>query len=183
MTSGKNDVAGLPSASKPAFLAVGRIRRPHGVRGQVLMEIYTDFPERLLTQRIVYVGRDHRELKLASVRSHNDGLLLGFEGIVTPEDAGLLRNQILYVDAREQPELPKGEYYHHQLIGMQVLDENDQNLGTLTEILETGANDVYVIKTVDGSELLLPAIPEVILEVDLPNKIMLVHILPGLLAE
>jgi len=183
MDSGKKDMAGLPSASKPAFLAVGRIRRPHGVHGQVLMEIYTDFPERLLPQRSVYAGRNHRELKLTSVRGHHDGLLLGFEGIVTPEDAGLLRNQILYVDAWKQPELPDGEYYHHQLIGMQVVDENNQNLGILTEILETGANDVYVIRAVEGRELLLPAIPDVIMAVDVPSKMMRVHVLPGLIAE
>jgi 16S rRNA processing protein RimM len=147
------------------------------------MEIYTDFPEHLVPQGIVYAGRNHMELRLASVRGHKNGLLLGVEGIETPEEAGLFRNQIVYIDAQEQPELPEGEYYHHELIGMQVVDDNECSLGTLTEILETGANDVYLVKAVGGSELLLPAIPDVILKVDLASKTMWVHVLPGLVAE
>ena len=183
MTSGRKNTAGLPTASKPAFLAVGRIRRPHGVRGEVLMAIYTDFPERLIPHKTIYVGREYKKLRLASVRDHGDGLLLGFEGIYNPEEAGLFRNQIVYVNSGEQTELPEGEYYHHQLIGMQVVDEGGCNLGILIEILQTGANDVYVVKTKGGSELMLPAIPDVILNVDLIAKTMRVHILPGLVTD
>lgn len=183
MTSGKKSVAGLPAASKPAFLAVGRIRRPHGVQGEVLMEIHTDFPERLVPKGIVYAGREYKELRLDSVRGHKDGLLLGFEGIGTPEEAGLFRNQIVYVESKELPELPEGEYYHHQLIGMQVVDENGCDLGTLIEILQTGANDVYVVRAGGENELLLPAIQDVILKVDLLNRIIQVHLLPGLVNE
>lgn len=183
MTSGKKNMAGLPNASKPAFLAVGRIRRPHGVRGEVLMEIFTDFPERLIPHKIIYAGREYRKLKLASVRDHQNGLLLRFEGINNPEEAGFFRNQIVYVNSEEQPELPKGEYYHHQLIGMQVFDEKECNLGILTEILQTGANDVYVVRAKEGSELMLPAIPDVILKVDLIKKTIRVHVLPGLVND
>ena len=180
MTSGKKDMAGLPTASRPAFLAVGRIRRSHGVRGEVLMEIYTDFPERLILHQTVYAGREYKQLKLVSVRGHKNGLLLGFEGINNPEEASLYRNQIVYVDSYGQPELPQGEYYHYQLIGLQVEDENGYNLGVLTEILQTGANDVYVVKAKGGSEIMLPAIPDVILNVNIAEKTMRVHILPGL---
>lgn len=180
MISSEEYPAGSPAAGEPAFLAVGRIRRPHGVRGEVLMEIYTDFPERLQPQIVVYTGQRHKELTIVSIRGHNDGLLLGFKGITSPEEAGFLRNQIVYIDAKDRPDLPKGEYYHDHLIGMQVVNEQGDILGTLTEILQTGANDVYVVKGSKGRELLLPAIPEVILEVDLSNKTMRIHLLPGL---
>jgi 16S rRNA processing protein RimM len=76
--------------------------------------------------------------------------------------------------------LPEGKYYHHQLIGLQVMDENDNPLGELAEILVTGANDVYVVKDASGGELLLPAIPPVILDVDVGHRLMKVHLLEGL---
>jgi 16S rRNA processing protein RimM len=137
------------------------------------------------------VGKTHQPLKIQRCRAHKDGLLLTFEGITTPEQVGHLRNQMLSIPAVDRPPLPEGEYYHqgravtyyYQILGLSVVDENGQELGKLTEILETGANDVYVVKRSDGTELLLPAISEVVLDVDLPRKTMRVHLLPGLVEE
>ncbi len=172
--------AGSPSAGEPVLFVVGKIRRPHGLAGEALVEIHTDFHERLTPKTLVFVGAAHQPLTIRKSRSHNDGLLLAFDDISTPEQVGLLRNQLLYIPAAERPPLPEGEYYHHQMLGLSVVDESGQELGELTEILETGANDVYVVKRADASELLLPAISEVVLDVDLPRKTMRVHLLPGL---
>lgn len=161
-------------------MLVGKVRRPHGVHGEVVAEIYTDFPERLIPQKAVYLGEKYNKMILASQRPHNEGMLLGFEGVTTPEQAGRYRNQILSISASEESTLPEGEYYFYELLDLDVLDEAGTPLGTLTEILETGANDVYVVTDAAGHEILLPAIPEVVLDVDLDAHKMKVHLLPGL---
>jgi len=182
--SGANErPAGPPTAGVPAFLVVGKVRRPHGVHGEVVAEILTDFPQRLRPKRAIYLGEKHVKLIIASQRPHNEGLLLGFEGITTPEKAGWYRNQILSIAASEASELPDGEFYFHELLDLEVVDEAGNFLGTLTEILETGANDVYVVTDSAQHELLLPAIPEVVLDVDLEAKMMKVRLLPGLVDE
>jgi 16S rRNA processing protein RimM len=173
--------AGSPAAGEPAFLAVGKVRRPHGVSGDVLVEIYTDFPERLRPNAIVYAGETHLPLTISRQRFHNDGTLLAFDGFSTPEQVGRFRNHVLYIKKAEAEELPEGEYYFHQLLGLSVIDETGEPLGEVTEIMETGANDVYVVTNDAGRELLLPAIAEVILSVDMDSKTMQVHLLPGLL--
>lgn len=183
MSGKKEPPAGSLKTGEPAFLAAGKIRRPHGVRGDILLELYTDFPERLQPGKTVYLGEKHQQVTIRSQRTHKDGLLLGFDGYDTPEAAGPLRNQTLYVTREDSPELPEGEYYFHELIDLDVLEENGTRLGNLTEIIETGANDVYVVTSSSGSEILLPAIPDVIKEVDIKARRMTVHLLPGLLEE
>lgn len=180
MSGKKEQTSGSPNAGEPAFLAAGKLRRPHGVHGELVMELYTDFPERLHPRLIVYLGENHLRMTLRSVRVHNEGMLVGFDGIDTPEDAGRFRNQVMYTSTKNLPDLTEGSYYFHQLIGVNVVDENGDLLGKLTEIIETGANDVYTVTGADGRELLLPAIPDVILGVDLKTRIMRVHLLPGL---
>jgi len=147
------------------------------------VEVHTDFPERLKPKTRLFAGDARRPLTVCSARLHKDGLLLAFEGIGTPEQVGLLRNQLLYITAADRPSLPEGEYYHHQILGLRVVDETGQDLGAVTEILETGANDVYVVTDDNNHELLLPAISEVVLEIDLPRKTMRVHLLPGLTSD
>ncbi len=180
MSGAKKSPAGPPTAGGPAFLVVGKVRRPHGVHGEVVAEIYTDFPGRLVPKKIVYLGEKHIKLVISSQRPHNEGLLLGFEGVTTPEQSGRYRNQVLSISASDASELSEGEFYFHELLEMNVVDDSGNPLGVLTEILETGANDVYVVTGTDGRELLLPAIPEVILEVDKEAKTMKVHLLDGL---
>jgi 16S rRNA processing protein RimM len=175
--------AGSPAAGEPAFLAVGKVRRPHGVAGDVLVEIYTDFPERLQPKTTVYAGANHLPLTICRQRIHNDGLLLAFDGFTTPEQVGRFRNQYLFISTADASELPEGEYYYHELLGLSVVDETGASLGEVTEIIQTGANDVYVVTNDSGGELLLPAIADVILSVDLVSKSMKVHVLPGLVDE
>jgi 16S rRNA processing protein RimM len=172
--------SGSPKQGEPVYLAVGLLRKPHGLRGDLLLEVYTDFPDRIRPGTTILVGDEHQPLKITRRRPHNDGLILGFEGIDTPEEAGKFRATLAYVPAADRPPLPEGEYYHHEIIGLTVLDESGKELGQLTEIIETGANDVYVVKPAEGSDILLPALKEVILGIDLVAKTMRVHLLPGL---
>jgi 16S rRNA processing protein RimM len=173
--------SGSPSKGEPVYLAVGLLRRPHGVHGEILMEVYTDFPERLKVGSTVLLGGKHKPAIIRHIRHHNDGLLLSFAGVETPESAGLLRKQVVYVKTATRPVLPAGHYYHHQMIGMIVVDDSGHELGRLTEIIETGANDVYVVTSGVGKELLLPSIKQVVLDVDVEANRMIVHLIPGLL--
>src|SRR5919109_4747844 len=147
---------------EPVYLVVGFLRRAHGVRGEIIMDLHTDFPERLRSGRKLFVGEEHKAMTLAGARPHAKGMLVKFKGIETPEAAGELRNQWVYARAADLPSLPEGKLYQHELFGFHVVDENGDPLGELVEIIETGANDVYVIKGESGSEILLPAIPSVI---------------------
>jgi len=181
MSAEKKRPAGSPTAGEPVFLVVAKIRRPHGVRGEMVAEVITDFPEQLKPGKRVFVGDVHAPVTIISQRSHNIGVLLKFEGINTPEEAGRFRNQILSISTADKNQLQIGEYYFHDLLGLQVVDETDKTIGILTEIMETGANDVYVVTDKKGHEILLPAIPDVVIEVDLNTKSMKVHLLPGLM--
>jgi 16S rRNA processing protein RimM len=166
---------------EPEYLTVGFLRRAHGLQGEINMDLHTDFPERMKSGRKLFVGEQHQPVTIASVRPHQSGLLVKFKGIETPESAALFRNQWVYIQAKDAAPLPEGQLYQHELIGFKVVDENDNALGELTEILETGANDVYVVKDEAGKEILLPAIPSVILELDAAHRLMRVHLLDGLI--
>lgn len=96
----------------PAFLAVGRIRRPHGLRGEVLLEVYTDFPERLRPGKVVYAGERHERLVIRQARAHREGLLLAFEEFHTPEEIERFRNWILYIATEDAAPLAEGDYYY-----------------------------------------------------------------------
>ena len=165
---------------EPVYLVVGFLRRAHGVRGEMIMDLHTDFPERFQSGRELVIGEDRRPMTLSSVRPHAKGMLVKFNGVETPEAAGQFRNQWVYVKATDVPDLPEGKLYQHELFGFHVIDENGDSLGELIEILETGANNVYVVRDDKGKELLLPAIPSVILELDEERRVMRVHLLEGL---
>jgi len=172
---------GSPPVGEPEYLVVGFVRRPHGVKGEMLMTVHTDFPERLKTGMTLYAGEQYQPMIVASMRQHAKGLLIRFRGIKTPEDAGRLRNTWVYVPTADRPGLPEGEYYHHQLLGLSVIADDGQLLGKVVDIVETGANDVYVVLNEDGNEVLLPAIPSVILDVELASRQIHVHLLDGLI--
>ncbi len=168
------------SSDEPLYLAVGQLRRPHGVRGEIRMEVLTDFPERLQPGRTVYVGPRRLPLRLRSVRWHNDVLLVAFEGYDDRDRVGLLRNMLVSIPAAEAPPLPDGALYYHQVLGLTVVTDQGETLGRIVEIMETGANDVFVVQAEDGAEILLPDTDEVVLAIDTETGTMTVHLLPGL---
>lgn len=166
---------------EPVHLVIGFLRRPHGVQGEIIMDLHTDFPERIKSGRRVLVGEKRQPLTFDTVRPHGDSLLISFRGVDTPEDAGKFRNQWVYIKASETPPLPEGQYYQYQLIGLDVVDDAGNSLGKLVEVLETGANDVYVVRDEAGREILLPVIPSVILNRDMERRLLTVHLLEGLI--
>jgi 16S rRNA processing protein RimM len=165
---------------EPVYLVVGFLRRAHGVRGEIIMDLHTDFPERLRSGRKLFVGDEHTPVTLTGARPHAKGMLVKLKGVETPEAVIPFRNQWVYVQATDVPALPEGKLYQHELFGFDVVDENGESLGSLVEIIETGANDVYVVRNEAGKEILLPAIPSVILETDPVRRMMRVHLLEGL---
>jgi 16S rRNA processing protein RimM len=171
--------AGSPDG-EPVYLVIGFLRRPHGVQGEVIMDLHTDFPERIKAGRKVYIGDKHEAATFASTRTHGDGMLVKLRGYDTPEAVGRFRNHWVYVRATEVPSLPEGQHYKYEIIGVDVVDENGNALGKLEEILETGANDVYIVRNEAGKEILLPAIPSVILNLDMDQRLLKVHLLDGL---
>jgi len=175
----KKQTSGSP-IGEPVHLVVGFLRRPHGVSGELVMDIHTDFPERIAAGRKVFIGEKKQPHTLDTVRPRNDGLLVSFRGVNTPEDAGKFRNQWVYVKASELPPLPQGKYYKFQLVGLDVTDEDGNALGKITDVLETGANDVYIVTNESGKEILLPAIPPVILNLDMEKRALKVRLLEGL---
>ena len=179
MADTKN-TSGSPDG-EPVYLVVGFLRRPHGLHGEIIMDLHTDFPERFRSGRQLFAGDEHTPLTLSGARPHAKGLLVKFTGIETPEAAGRWRNQWVYVKATDVPSLPEGKIYQHELFGFGVLDESGNSLGELVEIIETGANDVYVVRNESGKEILLPAIPSVIRETDPVRRVIRVHLLEGLI--
>jgi 16S rRNA processing protein RimM len=182
-SNNSTDQPGSPVQGEPEFLVIGRLGHTHGVKGEILMTILTDFPERIIPGSSVFIGPDYTPATIKSCRSVNRGLLVSFEGYSTPEEVSAFRNQFVQIRAADRPPLPEGEFYYHQLLGLSVITESGQVLGTITEILETGANDVYVIERQDHKEILLPAIDQVVLDIDLEKQTILVRLLPGLIPE
>lgn len=166
---------GSNKKDEPVFLVVGRIRRAHGLKGEMIMDVLTDFPERITRGKHVYVGETHNPQQISSVRPHDNLLLISFKGIDNKDDLDRYRNLMVFIKTEGLPELPEDEYYHHDLIGLTVIDEQQEVLGTLVEIMETGANDVYVIEDSNTNEILIPAVAEFILSIDLVGRRITVH--------
>jgi len=162
------------------FLAVGRVLRPHGVRGELLLETLTDFPDHLAQVKTVFLGDAAVAHPLAAARAHRGQLIIRLADCHHRDAADQYRGQVVQIQAVAAAPLPAGAYYHHQLIGLAVVTESGEALGALSEVLETGANDVYVVKG-PQREILLPAIRSVIRAIDLPAGQITVHLPDGLL--
>ncbi len=155
--------------------------RAHGIRGEVSMRVITDYPERLSTLETLYIGGQHQPYTIQQMRPHKDGLLLRLAGVADRSDAELLRQQMVYIHIEDAIPLEEGEFYLFELEGIRVVTDEGEELGTFKDFIETGANDVYIITHPERGEILLPAIPEVIMKVDLDARVMTVHLLDGLI--
>ena len=158
---------------KDNLIAVARISSAHGVRGEVKLLPLTDFPHRFAQTEFLLLA-DRTKLYLESVRMQKNAILVKFRGLDTPEDWSPLRNKELFVTEDELMPLPAGQYYIHQIVGLEVVDEQEQILGRVTDVLQTGSNDVYAIKLLDGKELLVPAIESFVKQIDMNARQMIV---------
>lgn len=165
------------------LVSIGRIVGTHGFRGTLKIMPLTDFPQRFkdLHEINLSQGTKVTRHKVLTCSPYKEMLLMKLEGIDDLETARLYRNALLGVEEQDVFALPPGYYYHFQLVGLAVFDVVKGYLGILREVLETGANDVYVIDSETYGEILIPAIKEVILEIDLIAQKMTVKLLEGLL--
>ena len=172
---------GVGHSTEPRFIAIGRILRPHGVRGEVVVEVWTDFPQRFDTIETVYLGNEMEAeaWQVTNTRWHKDQILLKLEGCEDRTAAERLRGLLVQIPIEEAMPLPEGEYYPHQLVGLDVVTVEGEDLGRLSDVLFTNANEVYVVIGPRG-QILLPAIAEVILKVDLKAGQMVVRLMEGL---
>lgn len=167
------------SANDP-YLAIARVLGPHGVRGELRCQLITDFPERLARTERVYMGEVRRAMAVEAARPVNQGAVFKLAGIDTRSDAERLRGETLYVDQAEAVPLPPGSYFWHQVIGLRVVSMDGRELGEVVDILQTPGNDVYVVRW-GGREVLVPAIKDVVREVDLEAGLIKIEVIEGLL--
>ena len=165
------------------LLQVGIIASTHGVRGEVKVYPTTDDPRRFrrLKEVVLDTGKEKMNLEIEGVKFFKQFVILKFKGLDNINDIEKYRQKSLYVTRKNAVRLQRDEYFIADLIGLKVQDEDGKELGTLKDVLQTGANDVYEVEMADGKSLLLPAIKQCILNVDVENGTMQVHVLEGLL--
>lgn len=164
------------------LLEVGKIVNTHGLRGEVKVTPWTDVPEVFEQLEFVYVCRKGGQEKLTvqNVKYQKQNLIVKFREIGDIDQAQLYKNMVLSAPREVLGELPEGVYYIADLIGLSVVDESGNKIGILSDVFQTGSNDVYTVKREGKKELLLPVIEDVVLKVDLPNKTVTVRIMEGL---
>lgn len=184
--SGAKGSSSEPSSSPPSrpqpprYLAIGRVLRPWGVRGEVKVEILTDWPERFALLEHVYLGEEAMPCRLERVRLHQGYALLKLAGYDDRSAAEALRDQLVQIAHEEAMPLDEGEYYVYQIEGLEVWTDEGESLGRVVEVLFTGSNEVYVVHGPRG-EVLIPAIADVVLKVDLEGGRLVVHLMDGLI--
>ena len=167
--------------SEPRFLVIGQITKPHGVRGEVRVMPHTDLPERFGWLDEIFVGEDDPQpVAVEQVRSHQGWVLLKLAGYDSREDAQVLRGQLLQIPEDQAIPLEENEYFLFELVNLSVETKAGVHLGTLVEVIETGANNVFVVRGPD-TEFLIPDIPEVVVEINFDSNRMVIDPLPGLL--
>ena len=164
------------------YLETGKIVNIHGLRGEVKIMPWSDSPDFICEFDTLYVGRNKTPMNIVNARVHKNMVLVKFEGVSAPEAADKLRNSIVYID-REDVELPEGTYFIADLIGLEVVDaDTDRLYGTVSDIFNTGANDIYEVKCGE-KKYYIPAIPQVIIDTDLEGKRITVRPPEGLIDE
>ena len=162
----------VPDASNERIV-IGRVGAAHGIRGELRIIPLTDFPERFPALREVMVGDEL--LHIESIKPQGKNFLMRFCEYSVREDAQKLTGRLLTVARAEAAPLDEGEYYVFDIVGLTVYDEEDNELGTVENVLRTGSNDVYAVRSEDGREILIPALRAVVREIDVPGGHMTVR--------
>lgn len=164
-------------------MQVGGIANTHGIRGEVKVFPMTDDPQRFLELDVVQLdtGKGYLELEIEHVKFFKQFVIVKFKGIDNINDIEKYKGKGLWITREQAVELEEDEYFIADLIGMEVFEENGKALGKVKDVIQTGANDVYIVEMKDGREVLLPAIRDCILSVDMEERRMEVHVMEGLL--
>ena len=163
----------VPNTSNERIV-IGRVGAAHGIRGELRIIPLTDFPERFAALREVMVGDEL--LHIESAKPQGKNFLMRFREYTVREDAQKLTGRLLTVARAEAAPLDEGEYYVFDIVGLTVYDEEDNELGTVENVLRTGSNDVYAVRSEDGREILIPALRKVVRTIDVPNGRMTVRL-------
>lgn len=165
------------------LLQVGVIASMHGVRGEVKVFPTTDDVTRFkkLKKVILDAGKEQIPLEVEGVKFFKQFAILKFKGIDNINDIEKYKGKPLLVERKDAVKLKKDEYFIADMVGIEVFTEDQEKLGTLKDVIETGANDVYAVELMDGGEVLIPAIKQCILDVDIEGRKMTVHLLDGLM--
>jgi 16S rRNA processing protein RimM len=172
---------------QPSHVIIGRLSRPHGVQGELKVEVMSADPDRFSQLETVFLGRKPDQplerFDIASYRQNHNQVLLHFKGINNREDAGRLRGLLIFVPLAEAIPLAEGEFFIFQLYGMTVVTDDGRALGTIQEVIQTGANDVFVVNGGEYGEVLIPDTAEVVLSINGPERLVTVNLLDGLLPD
>ena len=163
-------------------LEIGQIVNTFGIKGMVKVKPFTDDIKRFDSLKKVYIenNSNKKEYEIEEIKYHKNMVLIKFKGIENIEQAEKLRNNYLTISRNSAEELEEGRYYVVDLLGLEAYTDEQILLGTLEDIFNTGSNDIYVVKNEEGKQILLPAIQDVIKKIDIENKKVIVHLLPGL---
>jgi 16S rRNA processing protein RimM len=162
-------------------VVVGRIAKPHGVAGEVAVEVRSDNPDRFAPGATLYL-EDGRSLEIRTSRPHAGALLVSFAGVGDRDAAEALRGATLVIPRSMLPDLPEGAWWPHQLVGCEVLTESGRSLGTLADVIHNPANDLWLVRDERGAEILVPALRDVLVDVDTAARRVVVRDVPGLTA-
>ncbi len=174
----------MPKPSNTEWATIGKIVAPFGIRGELKVFSLSDIPDRFAQLDSVFVGPEYTPRKITAVRPYKgDMLILKFVGIDDATTAETLRNFDLSIPLDKLAKLPPNSYYQHDILGLHVAILNGREIGTIIEIIETGSNDVYVVKGGDGKQILLPAIKDVVKQIDLIRQMMYIEPMAGLLDD
>jgi 16S rRNA processing protein RimM len=173
------------------FLSVGKIVNTHGIKGEVKILPLTDYPERFEELKWVYMdfmpnkktSENLQKIEIESVKYFKNTVILKFKGIDNIDSALALKNVELKVDRKHAVKLPKDSYFICDLLECDVYNENDIKLGNMIDIIKTGSNDVYVVKPMQGKDILIPALKKVILDINIKDKKIKVQLPEGLLDD
>jgi 16S rRNA processing protein RimM len=165
------------------LIAIGRISKPVGTRGEVKVLPFTDDKQRFATLRSVWVGQDETTAKqrdILTVRMDTEHVIVNLDGIQTMNEAEEVRDNYLFVPKEQVLKLPIGSYFVDDVIGCEVVTEEQKKVGLVTDLLSLPANDVWVVWNGD-KEILIPAVKEIVRQVDVEKKRITIHALEGLL--
>jgi len=178
------DMVPKQNKNEQEWATIGKVVALFGVHGELKVRLLTDIPNRFAELDAVYASTDHKRYSIEGVRPYKgEMVVLKLEGIDTANAAETLRNVDLQIPLSDLAKLPPDSYYQHDILGLSVSTLAGQSLGTIVDILVTGSNDVYVVKTESGRQVLIPAIKQVIKQIDLLRHTMHIDPLPGLLDE
>ena len=165
------------------MFVIGKILKPHGVKGSVKAEVITSFPGHFLELKTVYIEHENQKqaYSIEEARLSDRFVFLKFSEINDHDQAEKLRNHYIYIEQKDLMPLNEDEYYIHDLIGLKVFDEHGVFIGTIRDVWTYSANDIYVLDTDDGQEKLIPAIKQVVKSVNLKERTMVIHSMEGML--